>query len=117
MASGAITLKRFCVIGDRKEVIADLVLTGSYVVGGHPVTGALFNLELELFDLQVDPAVGSLGTLMARYDEASGKVLLYGNSDGTAAVNEANPELTAVALPGGPLTIRCHAQGKGTIGI
>lgn len=117
MAAGVFTLKRQYTSGDRKVVVADLVLTGSYVVGGHAVAGLDLGLEVEVFDVDARYAVGSAGKVGTRYNETTGKVQLYGNSDASAAINEADPEMTAVALPGGPLTVRLVATGKGQTAI
>lgn len=104
--------------GDRKVVIADLTDTGSYVVGGDlPASGTiaqLIGLDAELNDLEVTSAIatGGASMLAARYNEATGKIQLY-TSNGAAPA--AFAELTAIALPGGPYTLRVKGYGKGSI--
>lgn len=104
--------------GDRKRIIVDLVDTGAYVVNGDlPASGTIATLigadfEINNFDCQLAMAAGNASCLLARYNDATGKVQLY-TSNGAAPA--AFAELTAIALPGGPLTIRCVIDGKGAI--
>lgn len=114
MASVAVTRETVFVIGDRKRVIGTITLTGSYTTGGETVTAATLGLELSLDDLELEAAVVTGGLFATRWDKANSKVLLFANSDGTAAVNEPLPQLGAVAIPGGPASIRFRAVGKGS---
>lgn len=104
--------------GDRKEIMLDLIDTGAYVVGGDaPASGSIATLvgaEFEMNDLDCDLAVaaGGASALIARYNRATDKIQLY-TSNGAAPA--AFAELTAIALPGGPLTIQCTITGKGSI--
>jgi hypothetical protein len=112
MATVAVAIQKVYVTGDRKRVIADVTLTGSYISGGETLGGTELKLETELNDVEPDVAVGSGGVFLARW--ANGKLLLHGAVDATPAANEQSPELAAGALPGGPLTLRVRAIGKGT---
>jgi hypothetical protein len=116
MATVAVSIREAYTVGDCKRVVADVTLTGSYVVGGESVTPAMLKLPYGLRDVDVDNAVGSLGMVGARYNMSTKKIQLYGNSDASAAINEASPEMTAVALPGGPLTVTLRAEGLGAPG-
>lgn len=100
-------------VGNRKEVTGTLTLTGTYVTGGEAVPGSVFGLDLALDDLKADAAVVTGGVFATRWDKANAKLLLLANSDGSAATNEPLPQLGAVAIPGGPATVRCTARGLG----
>lgn len=104
--------------GDRKTIMLDLLDTGAYVVGGDlPASGTIAQLvgadfEINDFDCEYAVAAGGASLLIARYNSATGKLQLY-TSNGAAPA--AFAELTAIALPGGPLTIPCTIIGKGSI--
>lgn len=119
MATVAVTLNKVFVSGDRKEVLATVTLTGSYVAGGEVPPNSLswaqaLGLENELNDIDCDDALVTGGILAARYNDTTFKIQLFGAVDATPAVNELSPELGAVAIPGGPASIRLRATGKGS---
>lgn len=111
------------VVGDRKMAITDVTTTGVagtdvYVVGGLPLSAAALGADIALYDVECFPAINPTGTavLGVDYDNANGKLKLFGNSDGTAAINEASPEFTGVALPASVhYTTRIWMLFKGTL--
>lgn len=113
MASVTFTKSKVFVVGDRKEVIGTVTLTGSYTTGGESVPGSLLGLDLEVTDVQCGNAVVTGGVFDAEYNNTTGKLQLFGAVDATPAANEASPELAAAAIPGGPANVRIRAIGKG----
>ena len=119
MATVAVTLKKVYVEGDRKKAIYDVTLTGSYIAGGETLPRANqpaaatpgLGMDLELNDVDSGPAIGSTGALVARYNDATDKLQLFAEG----AAGGVGAELAAGALPGGPLTIRVKALGKGSV--
>lgn len=107
-----VTVKKVFVVGDRKEVHADVLLDNNYPAAGYPLTAADLGLEGGL-DL-VDPGLAvkadnTLATLCS-YDETN-KTLRCWKSN-TAS----NPQPVAAAADLSTYTVRVRAVGRGSAG-
>jgi hypothetical protein len=119
------------VSGDRKIGIFDVTTTGvagtdTYTVGGLAIsTAALTSNPGEsagggvLYDVQAFPGYNStVNSVGVRYNMATGKLMLYATTDGTAGANEGGLEFTGVALPGAShYTARLWVIFKGTLNV
>jgi hypothetical protein len=113
------------VVGDMKLAVVDVTTTGVagtdvYVVGGLPLTAATLGFDIALYAVLGNVATNPTQTavIACYYDKTNGKLKFFGNSDGTAAINESSPEFTGVALPGSVhWTARLLVLGKGTLNV
>lgn len=83
--------------GNKKSRIAEVTLTGSYVIGGEPLTPQDFGMRDILF-IQgfVTEAAGQTATWFAYWDRVNRKMKLFGTV-ATAAQTTGQTEHTAIA--------------------
>jgi hypothetical protein len=111
------------VVGDMKLAVTDVITTGVagtdvYVVGGLPLSATTLGFDLALYSVLGGVATNPTQTAVIGcfYDKTNGKLKFFGNSDGSAAINESSPEFTGVALPGSVhWTARLWLIGKGSL--
>jgi hypothetical protein len=112
MGACTAAIQKVYIIGDRKEVIADVTMSGSYATGGDTCPATLLGLDLELNIVDVCGRAYN-GTLAfdAHYNHATNKMMLFGtNATPGAAVGDPEvPSTTNVAA----YVVRVRAVGKG----
>lgn len=112
MGACTVTIVKTFVIGDRREVIADVSPSSSYAAGGDTLTAAQLGLSTELDSVDVLGGRIWNGTLSfaAFYDHTNNKLVAHGtNATPGAAVGD--PDVTATTNLSG-YTGRVRAVGK-----
>jgi hypothetical protein len=112
MGACTAVIQKVYIIGDRKEVIADVTMSSSYATGGDTCPQTLLGLDLEQNIVDVCGRAFN-GTLAfdAHYNHATSKMLLFGTS-GTPGAAVGDPEVTA-GTNVAAYVVRVRAIGKG----
>ena len=101
------------VIGDRKEVVADIVFDSSYPLGGEAVTAANFGFDLAITHVSCGVARSPLATdaaVVVDFDKAASTVIAFWGDNANAA---AGPLVEVPATTNlSAYTARVVAKGK-----
>lgn len=84
-------VERRTVFGDRRIVIADLALSGTYVTGGTPLAPSAFGLvRIDYVGTACAPASGNVTADVLNYDYTNAKLVHYESGAANAPFIEKN---------------------------